>query len=287
MANKDLISDVLAQSPNRRSLLKKIGMAGAAAGAAMATGGLKLSADPTSPTPVDILQFALNLEYLEAEFYTVATSGKTIDMAPYNIQISGQGNNLGAATGGHQVNFGNSLVFTGQIALEIAQDERDHVTLLRTALSNAGVTPIGQPPINLNALGIGFGNELQFLTLARVFEDVGVTAYGGAAQFPSFTSSPYIGTAARILATEAEHVGSIRLQVARLAVPTTAIDGVDIIPPPSGSAYISADSTTGLTAIRTPGQVLYLVYGNQAGVTQGGFFPMGVNGNLVTSTAHA
>ncbi len=287
MANKDLISDVLAQAPNRRSLLKKIGMASAAAGAAMATGGaFKLSADPSSPTPVDILQFALNLEYLEAEFYTVATTGNTMDMAPYNIPISGQGNS-GAATGGSRVSFGNSLVFTGQIALEIAQDERDHVVLLRTALSNAGVTPIAQPPINLNALGIGFANELQFLTLARVFEDVGVTAYGGAAQLASFASSPYIGTAARILATEAEHVGSIRLQVARLAVPTTAIDGVDIIPPPSGSSYISADSTTGLTAIRTPGQVLYLVYGNQAGVTQGGFFPMGVNGNLVTSTAHA
>lgn len=286
MANKDLISDVLAQSPNRRSLLKKIGIAGAAAGAAMATGGLKLSADPSSPTPIDILQFALNLEYLEAEFYTVATSGKTIDMAPYNIAITGQGN-AGAAINGHQVSFGNSLVFTGQVALAIAQDERDHVTLLRGALSNAGVTPIAQPPINLNALGLGFGNELQFLTLARVFEDVGVTAYGGAAQLPSFTSSPYIGTAARILATEAEHSGNIRLQVARLAVPTMALDGVDILPPPSGSDYISADNTTGLTAIRTPGQVLYLVYGNQAGVTSGGFFPMGVNGNLVTSTAHA
>ncbi len=285
MANKDLISDVLAQSPNRRSLLKKIGIASAAAGAAMATGGLKLSADPSSPTPLDILQFALNLEYLEAEFYTVATSGKTIDMAPYNIAITGQGN-AGAATGGHLVSFGNSLVFTGQVALEIAQDERDHVTLLRSAISSVAV-PIAQPPINLNALGIGFGNELQFLTLARVFEDVGVTAYGGAAQLTSFTNSPYIGTAARILATEAEHVGNIRLQVARLAVPTMAIDGVDIIPPPSGSSYISADSTTGLTAVRTPGQVLYLVYGNQAGVTSGGFFPMGVNGNIVTSTAHA
>lgn len=286
MANKDLISDVLAQSPNRRSLLKKIGIAGAAAGAAMATGGLKLSADPASPTPVDILQFALNLEYLEAEFYTVATTGNTIDMPPYNIAITGQGN-AGAATGGSRVNFGNSLVFTGQVALEIAQDERDHVTLLRTALSNAGVVPVAQPPINLNALGIGFANQLQFLTLARVFEDVGVSAYGGVAQLASFTSSPYIGTAARILATEAEHVANIRLQVARLAVPTTALDGVDILPPPSGSSYISADSTTGLTAIRTLGQVLYLVYGNQAGVTSGGFFPMGVNGNVVTSTSRA
>lgn len=54
--------------------------------------------------------------------------------------------------------------------------------LLRTALSGAGVIPVAKPEINLNALGTGFGNELEFLTPARVFEDIGVSAYGGGAQ---------------------------------------------------------------------------------------------------------
>jgi hypothetical protein len=292
----NIISDVIAESPNRRSLLKKLGIAtAAAAGAAFTTGGIKLRADdgviandPTSPTVVDVLQFALNLEYLEAEFYTFATTGQGIDQPPYNVGISGPGQ--GPTTGGSQVNFSNNFVFTAAIAAEIGNDERAHVTLLRSALSAAGVTPVGKPSINLAALasmGLGFGSEAQFLALARIFEDIGVTAYGGAAALPVVSSSPYIGTAARILATEAEHVGNIRLEIARLGIQSPKLDGVDIVPPPSGTSFISADSTTGLTAVRTPGQVLFLAYGMQANVTSGGFFPNGVNGNLVTSSASA
>jgi hypothetical protein len=208
-----------------------------------------------------VLQFALNLEYLEAEFYTVATMGQTIDQV--GIGITGSGT-PGPTTGGSQVNFSNNLVFTGQVAMEIGGDERAHVQLLRGALSAAGVTPVAKPAINLGALGVGFGNVVEFLTLARVFEDIGVTAYGGAAALPFVANSPYIGTAARILAAEAEHVGNIRLQVARLNVSSAALDGVDIVPPPSGQKCFSVDATTGLSAVRTPGQVLYLAYGNQA-----------------------
>lgn len=284
MAKHSLIEEVVERAPNRRSLLKKIGMASAALTAAVAADGIKLNAQSSTPSVVDVLQFALNLEYLEAEFYTTATMGKTIDQV--GIGISGTGN-TGPTTGWSQVNFSNSLVYTGTVASQIANDERNHVTLLRTALSGAGVTPIAKPPINLNALGIGFANELQFLTLARVFEDVGVSAYGGAAQLSTVTSSAYIGTAALILAAEAEHVSNIRLQVARLAVPTTALDGVDIIPPPSGTYFFSINPSTGLSATRTPGQVLYLVYGNVANATSGGFFPDGVNGNLNMSSGPA
>ena len=173
MKNNNLLEEVLEQAPNRRNLLKKLGIAGAAAGAAIATGGIQLKADPSSPTAVDVLQFALNLEYLEAEFYTTATMGKTIDQV--GIGISGSGHS-GPTTGWHQVSFANSTVFTGTVASQIGLDERNHVTLLRTALSNAGVEPIAKPPINLGALGIGFANEAQFLTLARIFEDIGVSA---------------------------------------------------------------------------------------------------------------
>lgn len=283
MSKQNLISDVLAESPNRRSLLRTLGVASAAAGAAIVTGG-KLQAQSTSLTPADVLQFALNLEYLESEFYTTATMGKTIDQVGIGIDGSG---NTGPTTNWSQVNFSNNLVFTGQVAMQIGADERAHVTLIRGALQAAGVMPIAKPAINLGALGIGFANMLQFLTLARIFEDIGVTAYGGAAGLPFFASSPYIGTAARILATEAEHVGNIRLQVARLNISTPTLDGVDIPPPPSGSNFISADTTDGLTAIRTPGQVLYLAYGNQANATSGGFFPDGVNGVINMSSASA
>ena len=283
MKKDNLVSDLVAASPNRRSLLKTLGLATtAAAGAAIVTGG-KLQAQ-SSLTVVDVLQFALNLEYLEAEFYTVATMGKTIDQVGIGIDGSGA---AGPTTGGHMVNFSNNLVFSGQVATEIGGDERAHVTLIRGALSQAGVTPIAKPSINLNAAGFGFGNLLEFLKLARIFEDIGVSAYGGAAALPFVANSPYIGTAARILAAEAEHVGNIRLQIARLNVPTApALDGVDILPPPSGTKFMSLDDNA-LSAVRTPGQVLYLAYGNVANVTSGGFFPTGFNGNIKMSSEHA
>ncbi|HZQ50612.1 MAG TPA: ferritin-like domain-containing protein [Bryobacteraceae bacterium] len=283
MTNQNLISDIIEKSPNRRSLLKTLGLASAAAGAAF-TGVNVLKAQSSTPSVVDVLQFALNLEYLEAEFYTVATMGKTIDQVGIGIDGSGT---PGATTGGNAVNFSNNLVFTGQIAAEIGADERAHVTLIRGALNAAGIMPVAKPAINLNALGIGFANEASFLTLARIFEDIGVSAYSYAAGVPTVANSPYIGTAARILAAEAEHVGSIRLQVARLAVGTSALDSVDIIPPPSGTHFLSVDESTGLVAARSPGQVLFLAYGGAANATSGGFYPQGVNGAINMSSASA
>ncbi len=288
MNNNELVADVLSESPNRRSLLKKIGIASAAVGAGMTVGGLNLQASASAPTVVDVLQFALNLEYLEAEFYTVATTGNYIDAPPYSIGVTGSGKQ-GLTTGGSKVNFNNNLVFSQAIAQQIGDDERAHVTLLRSALQAAKIEPIAKPEINLAALaskGLGFSSLAAFLGLARVFEDIGVTAYAGAAQLPAVSNSPYIGTAARILAAEAEHVGNIRLQIARLGITTSALDGVDIIPPPKGTEYISVNSQ-GLVETRTPGQVLFLAYGGVANATSGGFFPMGVNGVLNTSSTGA
>jgi hypothetical protein len=277
MAKGRILEETIAAASDRRRFLSKIAIA--SAGVAAMSAGLMEGQTTSAPTDADILNFALNLEYLEAEFYTVATTGKTIDQL--GISITGSGNQ-GAATGGKMVDLTNSMFPTLAIANEIANDERSHVTLIQQALTAAGAQPIAQPPINLDALGIGFGSLNEFLTLARAFEDVGVTAYAGAA--PLISSKSVLGYAAQILSAEAEHVSNIRLQVAQLGVSTTLLDGVDILPPPSGQNYFSLNSM-GLAQTRTPGQVLYIVYGFQANVTSGGFFPSGVNGTINTSSA--
>ena len=95
-----------------------------------------------------------------------------------------------------------------------------------------------------------------------------------------------ITTAARLLAAEAEHAGSIHTQVARLKIPSSPIDGADLIPPPSGkdTQYLSIHLKNGLVATRTAGQVLHLAFGMQANAKRGGFFPTGLNGAITMSS---
>jgi hypothetical protein len=161
---------------------------------------------------------------------------------------------------------------------------------LKSVLMNEhtlGAAAVAKPNINLNALGIGFGNQTDFLKVARILEDIGVTAYSGAA---GMLKTPGIITAAaRLLAAEAEHVGSVRTQVAKLKIPSSALDGADLIPPPSGkpTQFLSINLSNGLAATRTAGQVLYLAFGMKAGVNQGGFFPNGLNGAITTSSGPA
>lgn len=235
----------------------------------------------------DILNFALNLEYLEAEFYTYATTGKSI--TSFGIGVKGPANDGnptagGTTVGGKQVTFSDNTLFTREIAAQIGSDERAHVVLLRGALGSAAVA---KPNIDLNALGFGFGSQNDFLRAARILEDIGVTAYAGAAGL--LKTPDIIATAARLLGAEAEHAASIRTQVAGLKIPTNALDGADLIPPPTGAAkqFFSIDPSDGLVATRTAGQVLYLAFGMKAAVKQGGFFPTGLNGTVTSSTEPA
>jgi hypothetical protein len=248
----------------RRSFIKNVGLAGAGIAAGAILEGCSTGVSHAAgPSQTDVLNFALNLEYLEAEFYSVATTGNTLGSSV----IGGSSQ----ATGGSKVTFTNTLV--ADIAAEIALDEQNHVKFLRGALGGAAVA---EPSINLAALGMGFATQAQFLNLARAFEDTGVSAYGGAATLLSGNNLQY---AAQILATEAYHAGNIRLNCIQLATAPFATDAEDI--PPSDPNHFFPVDANSLSLIRTPSQVLMIVYHTTStGVSSGGFFPMGVNGNI-------
>src|SRR5271163_2211566 len=283
---KNLINELVSASPNRRSFLKTIGAATAGV-TALSMAGLTPAQGQTT-TEVEVLKFALNLEYLESEFYTYALFGQGIEL--FGIGVTGEANGSNptggmVTSGGRKVSFTNpKQVLTYEIVEQIGRDERAHVTLLRSAL---GSQVIAKPNINLNALGFGFDSQADFLRLSRIFEDIGVSAYGGAAGL--LTTPAIITTAARILAAEAEHVSSIRTQLAVLNISTSALDAADLLPPPSGgkTQVLSINPPNGLPATRTYGEVLYLAFGGKANATSGGFFPCGVNGSLTTSTGPA
>ena len=246
--------------PSRQRALKTLA-AGSIVGAAFATFGTAPAiVNAQSVTDTDILNFALNLEYLEAEFYNYAVNGKSISQL--GVAITGSGTS-GATVGGAQVPLQGRLLT--QTAQQLAHDELTHVQLLRGAL---GKDAIAKPAINLGALGAGFRNVMEFLLVARAFEDTGVSAYLGAA--PLISSKDILTTAARILVAEAEHAGNIRLLVGLKGVRTTALDGKDVLAPPSGNNVFSLDGGA-LGTVRTPQEVLAIVKP---------FFPSGLNGAI-------
>ncbi|MFE4468100.1 ferritin-like domain-containing protein [Leifsonia sp. NPDC056824] len=273
-----------------------------AALAGMVTAAGTDDAAATTPEISDgsILNFALNLEYLEAEFYLRA-SGMTL---PDEL-TTGTGTR-GEVTGGRPVPFKSRVI--RRIAAEIAGDERAHVVFLRNALGNAAVS---RPAISLDesftaaALAAGlikpgetfdaYANDLNFLFAAFLFEDVGVTAFKGAAPF--ITNKTYLDAAAGLLATEAYHAGIVRTSlynegmiddtvfnaVEKISNVRGAVDGVGYDDQSIGDSEtlnLVPNDAEGRAYGRSPEHILNIVYLTGDRATSGGFYPNGLNGDL-------
>ncbi|WP_294218480.1 ferritin-like domain-containing protein [uncultured Sphingomonas sp.] len=306
----------------RRAFFRDALGAMAVTGALGLASGASAQSTPTptptaTPTPTytdqDILNFALNLEYLEAQFYAFAANGTGLA----STLLTGAGT-AGTVTGGRKANLNDPIV--ANYAREIAQDELAHVEFLRTALGSAA---IAMPTLDISAtptsafsnaaraaglIGQGatfdpYENDDNFLLAAYLFEDVGVTAYRGA--IGGLANALIRQVASGILAAEAYHAAMIRSAVFMrgLTTPTlidasegisNARDGLDgqsdidqgVRPIGDRSNIMPFDATTGLPYGRTTGQVLNIAYLNRSAVTAGGFFPAGVNGAIKSSAAN-
>jgi hypothetical protein len=286
-----------------------VGLLGGSILGACGGSGTAAVAAAAGPTDPEILNFALNLEYLEASFYQYAVYGTGLP----STMTTGVGT-AGAVVAGQKVTFSDPLV--AAYAKEIAKDELEHVTFLRAALGSSAVAmpaldlgftnPNGAFSLAAQAAGLvpagtafsPYDSDEHFLLGAFIFEDVGVTAYKGAA--PLITNKTYLEAAAGILAVEAYHAGLIRtvlyskglqtqagaISDARDSLDNSIDDDQGIAGTDSTISNIVPVDANGLAYSRSYDDVLNIVYLNKAAVTQGGFFPNGVNGDLHMSSAY-
>jgi rubrerythrin len=125
---------------------------------------------------VGILNFALTLEYLESAFYTQAVK--------QTKGLSGEAKKL---------------------ATTLRDNENEHVSALTAAIKGAGGKPVAAPGVDF---GQAFASQDSFLKLAQTFEDLGVSAYNGAAV--DIKSPDVLGAAGSIVQVEARHAAAIR-----------------------------------------------------------------------------
>lgn len=287
---------------SRRTVLRSLGGLGLAAalpGCSQVASAVSTAAGDVGldVTDTDIFNFALNLESLETEYYLRGTTGRGLDAAD-------AGPNPGSVTGGRMVPWQNQDI--REFLEEVAQNELAHVRFYRRVL---GSQAISRPRIDIaggfraaaKAAGLGddfdpFANEMNFLLGGVLMEDVGVTAYHGAA--PLLTSKTNLNAATGILAVEAYHMGMARSALyrmggaARNAVNAISdardrLDGPEDIDQgvvQNGRANIVPADADAKAFSRTPQQVLRIVYlTDRAGVSSGGIFPDGMNGKLRTT----
>jgi hypothetical protein len=138
-------------------------------------------------TDLDILSFALTLEYLETHFYQV--KAKTVGltgMAAHNA-----------------TNFG--------------KEEAAHVAALTSAIRASGGTPVPKPTFSFPVT-----NASEFLNLAYTVENLGVSAYNGAG--PLLKSKALLAAAGSIVQIEARHAATIALLIGKSPTPSGGFD---------------------------------------------------------------
>lgn len=182
MASSQLVAPELAtikiEGVTREAFLIRATLAaGATYGALSATPYITKALAASGGGDVDILNYALTLEYIESEFYTLGVKrvkGLSADEM--------------------------------KLAKKLRDDELAHVDALVATVKKLGGTPVAKPKLDFAG---AFADRTAFLKTANVLEDAGVSAYNGAA--PMISSGEVLGAAGSIVQVEARHASLIRL----------------------------------------------------------------------------
>jgi hypothetical protein len=155
-------------------ILKGALAAGAVYGTFMVAPFVRSAFAAGGTSDVDILNFALTLEYLESTFYEEAMK---------RVKATGE---------------------LKKLLPMLASDEKQHVEALEGTIKKLGGKPVSKPKFDFE-----YNGTAEFLKLAQVFEDTGVSAYNGAG--PAIKSKEVLGAAGSIVQVEARHAAAIAL----------------------------------------------------------------------------
>ncbi len=171
------LASIEVENLSRSTFIMKGALAAGAAYGALAVGPLVRNAFAQAENgDLEILNFALTLEYLEAAFY--AEGGKQVKGVPSDV---------------------------AELVKTFGAEEQEHVDALTATIEDLGGKPVKAPGVDF---GDAFASADSFLATAIVFEDLGVSAYNGAA--PAIKSKDLLATAGGIVQIEARHAASIR-----------------------------------------------------------------------------
>ncbi|ELZ04892.1 ferritin-like domain-containing protein [Natrialba asiatica] len=137
---------------------------------------------------IDILNYALTLEYLEAEFYIRGL--ENIDETALKQQFEGWG----------------PIQDRVVDRLRVVRDhEITHAEVLGQTVASLGGEPVQRPEFDF---GTAVQNPAEFIATAATLEDIGVSAYAGAA--PYIDTFELVAPALSIHSVEARHASFLR-----------------------------------------------------------------------------
>ncbi len=156
-----------------------------------------LTAQTQTVTDIDVLNYALGLEHLEANFYTEGLKRFT----PSDFASAAFAMNLGNPNDF----FGDSLPGDVYAYLQLIRNhEQTHVRTLIRTIQSLGGTP--KPACTYK---FTYSSADEFLAVGKVLEDTGVTAYNGAIKL--IRNASLVTAAATIATVEGRHAAYLRL----------------------------------------------------------------------------
>jgi rubrerythrin len=159
----------------RRNFLRAAAVVGVGSALVAATHTDKLALADATANDLEILNYALTLEYLEADFYTRGLKGGVLT--------------------------GRAL----ELVTPIRDHEQEHVTVLTSTVKSLGGKPAAKPEFKYPS-GT-FDDKDKFLATASAFEELGVTAYHG--QVARVDDGDILAAAASIAGVESRHAAVV------------------------------------------------------------------------------